>query len=137
MTDSGAYQLILEIKTDIEIKIGALGIFLFPQGFYIYTGSAMKNLHSRVERHCRRDKKIRWHIDYLTTHRDVEILQTKIFPSTQKEECKINLKTLSLLNAQPLVRKFGSSDCKKCPTHLLYIGKNMPFSSYAKQLPNN
>ncbi len=126
MLDSGSYQLILELLNSTEIKIGALGTFYFPQGFYIYTGSAMKNLRKRVERHCRKDKKLRWHIDYLTSRKDIIIRDTLLFCSTEKQECNINMGTIEKLNAKAIIPKFGSSDCSNCPSHLLYLGRTNP-----------
>ena len=78
MLDSGCYQLKIKIKQNITQTIGALGECSFPKGDYIYTGSAMKNLKSRIARHRRKDKKLRWHIDYLLNHPEVELLEVAV-----------------------------------------------------------
>ena len=57
VNDSGVYLLRLQIDSDREICIGALGPVIFPAGIYVYVGSAMKNLSSRVARHLRKRKK--------------------------------------------------------------------------------
>ncbi len=121
--DSGAYQILFKIESPQKIQIGKKGRFLFPAGFYIYTGSAMKNLQSRIKRHYSKNKKMHWHIDYLLKH--AEILCIKVFPSLKREECKINRKTQKLSGAQNIVPGFGSSDCTQCPSHLTYF-KNPP-----------
>ncbi len=122
--DKGAYQIVLHIKKNTAIKIGALGEFDFPQGFYVYTGSAMRNLTKRVERHCKKDKKLRWHIDYLTSHKDVEIINAIAYPSENKMECLLNQNLHKHFTEIP-VKRFGSSDCRECPAHLIYLGNEM------------
>lgn len=117
--DSGSYQLFLFLEKSKKIKIGKLGTFLFPKGFYVYTGSAMKNLSKRVERHKAKTKKKHWHIDYFIIH--TKILDIKIFPSKKIEECIKNLKMLKMKNAKIVVFRFGNSDCTKCPSHLIYF----------------
>jgi Uri superfamily endonuclease len=86
----------------------------------------MKNLRQRVDRHLRlatfKDKsKLRWHIDYLLTHDNIDISRVEYFRSVKKEECKINQKLLKLTNAVIPVKGFGSSDCKICESHLIML----------------
>lgn len=57
----GTYCLIIEIKEKSTIKVGALGIIKFEKGYYIYVGSAMNSLVSRIKRHMKDDKKLHWH----------------------------------------------------------------------------
>lgn len=118
--DSGCYQLKIEITKNIGLKIGALGVCRFAKGNYVYTGSAMKNLSKRVARHRRKEKKMHWHIDYLLAHPAVKLAETVVFPSENREEC---LRNQQLMNegAESVILKFGSSDCKICPSHLLKI----------------
>lgn len=119
--DKGAYQLFIEIEIDIDIEVGKLGLCHFAKGNYIYTGSAMRNLKARVDRHLRKDKKIKWHIDYLLNNPNVKIISTKLYPSDSKTECSINQSTISHYKAEIPIKKFGSSDCKFCPAHLIKI----------------
>lgn len=51
------YCLLIELKSAQKIKVGKLGVFEFPQGYYIYTGSAMNNLNARIARHFSKKKK--------------------------------------------------------------------------------
>lgn len=118
--NSGCYQLKIKIKQDISLKVGALGICNFSKGDYIYTGSAMKNLSKRIARHQRKEKKLRWHIDYLLVHPKVELVKVYTYPSEIKEECFYNQLLLNE-KAEIPVKGFGSSDCKKCPSHLVGI----------------
>ncbi|HRH43709.1 MAG TPA: GIY-YIG nuclease family protein [Pyrinomonadaceae bacterium] len=118
--NSGCYQLKIEIKKDLTLKIGALGICHFKKGNYVYTGSAMKNLSQRIARHQSTDKKLHWHIDYLLANSEVELKKVVSYPSEIKEECQYNQRLISK-GAEALILGFGSSDCKICPSHLVKI----------------
>ncbi len=63
--DGGSYIIIMELEQDETIVIGSLGAIQFKQGYYLYVGTAKKNLTRRVERHLRKRKRYHWHIDYL------------------------------------------------------------------------
>jgi Uri superfamily endonuclease len=118
--NSGSYQIFIKLKKDSSLRIGALGEFKFKKGVYIYTGSAMRNLTQRIERHKRKDlKKIRWHIDYLLACKNAQITDVKIYPATVREECERNHKILERKDAYVPVHGFGSSDCKVCKAHLV------------------
>jgi len=119
-TDSGCYQLKIEVKKNVSIEIGALGLCRFQRGFYVYTGSAMKNLSKRIARHQSEEKKMHWHIDYLLAHPSATIVAVAIHPSATKEECLYNQSLLGE-GAESVVKNFGSSDCRVCPSHLLKI----------------
>lgn len=123
--NSGSYRIFLLLKKQIRLKVGALGSHTFLPGIYVYTGSAMNNLEKRVERHKSRSKVKHWHIDYLTTNRHFKIIKIETFPSTEHEECDKNADMLALPNAEIPVPHFGSSDCSRCPAHLVYF-KTMP-----------
>lgn len=102
------------------IVVGRLGCFLFPAGFYVYTGSAVRGLEARIARHLRRRKKLRWHIDYLLQYgRVVGVRRYRGGLS----ECKLSRGVESLPGSSMVVRGFGSSDCK-CPAHLYYFRRN-------------
>lgn len=116
--DSGCYQLKIKIKQNITLKIGALGMCNFSKGEYVYTGSAMKNLGKRIARHQRKEKKLRWHIDYLLAHSEVELIEIISYPSEIKEECHYNQMLINK-KAEVPVKGFGSSDCRICPAHLV------------------
>jgi len=55
--DSASYQLLIKLADKRRIKVGRLGSFIFPAGYYVYTGSAKIGLEARIARHLRRDKK--------------------------------------------------------------------------------
>ncbi|MFP4052091.1 MAG: GIY-YIG nuclease family protein, partial [Thermoplasmata archaeon] len=61
----GIYTLVIELKEDKVIEVGAIGNIDFDKGYYVYVGSAQNGLEARIERHLSDEKKIHWHIDYL------------------------------------------------------------------------
>lgn len=59
------YQLAILLAAPASIMVGRLGVYDFPVGRYIYTGSARRNLEARIKRHLRCDKRLHWRVDYL------------------------------------------------------------------------
>ncbi len=113
----GIYKLVINLSKEKEIKIGKLGTFVFPEGFYVYTGSAQNGLEKRINRHLSSNKKFHWHIDYLLTYAKV----IKVLKYVGRmDECKLNSVTEQSSGATQIVKKFGSSDCN-CVTHLYYF----------------
>jgi sugar fermentation stimulation protein A len=115
--DSGSYLLMLQIPQAQDIKTGALGTLRFEAGWYLYAGSARKNLSKRLSRHLRRvRKKKHWHIDYLGPY----AAQIKAYPicSYRNLECDLAA-ALENLGGRG-VPGFGSSDCR-CKSHLFYF----------------
>ncbi|MFN6962095.1 MAG: GIY-YIG nuclease family protein [Rhodocyclaceae bacterium] len=116
MSGHPTYQLLIEIAHPVRVRIGRLGTFDFPSGHYIYTGSARRNPEARIARHLRREKALRWHIDFLLAAPGVRILEVRRFAET---ECVINQATPG---AVP-VPGFGASDCRAgCGSHLKCVG---------------
>lgn len=114
------YQLIFTLCEMVRLQIGKLGVFNFPAGFYIYTGSAKKNIGARVQRHVCREKKLRWHIDYLLTSPAVQIIDIYYYTET---ECVIHQQSAG----QILIPHFGASDCRNhCGSHLRFCGNQRP-----------
>ena len=70
-----SYQLKIKLNKKIKLRIGKLGEFLLKKGIYIYTGSAKKNIDSRIKRHLCNKKKLHWHIDYLLASEQTNIIK--------------------------------------------------------------
>jgi len=122
-TTSGSYLLCLKVTSPFSISVGSLGIVDFRKGGYLYCGSACKNLGARLARHLKKDKKMHWHIDYMTSREQVKVSVIRIFPVGKKSECGLNLQVQQLPGAKT-VSKFGCSDCS-CSSHLTFF-KRLP-----------
>jgi sugar fermentation stimulation protein A len=115
--DAGNYLILLELIKSRRVETGALGTIGFKKGWYVYSGSARKNLSARINRHLRKGgKKKHWHIDYLTPHAG----RIKALPlmSYRNLECSL-AGELERLGGKPIAG-FGSSDCR-CAGHLFYF----------------
>lgn len=125
------YQLVIRVARRIEITVGRLGVFVFPRGTYLYTGSARRNFEARIARHLRRDKTRRWHIDYLLTSPGVSV--TKVHRSTNGE-CELNQATIGKIVAPG----FGASDCRRgCGSHLKRLEpKDKPGKTQSRHGPD-
>ena len=110
----GSYILLIELPEQRRIPVGRLGIIDFLNGFYVYLGSAMNGLESRVKRHLRRDKKLHWHIDYLLSQ--AHIVEVILLPGEQRIECAL---AQALARTFPPIPHFGSSGCR-CKSHLFF-----------------
>ena len=114
----GVYHLVLRLAERATLRVGRLGRFTFPAGYYVYTGSAMSGLGARLARHRRRRKKLRWHIDYLL--RRAELVEVVAIPSRRSIECARNRRVMRMQGAEVVAPGFGSSDCR-CPAHLVWF----------------
>ena len=120
-SNSGNYLILLELAETRSIAVGALGTLPFRAGWYVYAGSARKNLSRRINRHLRRQRKQQhWHLDYLIPHAARGAGKLKALPilSYRNLECDL-AGEMAKLGGKPVPR-FGSSDCK-CPSHLYYF----------------
>jgi len=111
----GCYCLIIKVKSYSEIKIGKLGLIKFSEGYYVYVGSAMNSLESRIKRHLSKEKKLHWHADYLL--KESEITDVIYNVSTRKIECDLSN---HISNQTESIKDFGCSDCD-CESHLHYF----------------
>ncbi|MCX7966583.1 MAG: GIY-YIG nuclease family protein, partial [Syntrophorhabdaceae bacterium] len=107
---------VLKNNDDKKIKIGKLGEIFFKKGFYIYVGSAMKNLQARLNRHKRKRKNLFWHIDYLIEK--TELIQVIPIRSSIRNECKLAERMKNITD--DFIYGFGVSDCN-CTSHLFYV----------------
>jgi len=119
----GVYHLLLHLGEPVSIRVGRLGRFSFPAGWYIYTGSAMGGLEARIARHRRRRKRLHWHIDYLLAR--ARLVDVVAIPTGESIECVRNRQVLALSEASVVVPRFGASDCR-CRSHLVYFGAARP-----------
>ncbi len=119
--EKGAYCLCIRIKSQIQVRVGALGRLHFPEGHYIYVGSAMNGLESRLRRHLNTSRgsyrAIHWHIDYLLREEEVRIESVYVKESDVKTECDV---ADAVSKGGVPVKGFGCSDCS-CFSHLFRV----------------
>jgi Uri superfamily endonuclease len=120
----GTYTLLLACKRSFKLRIGRLGQTTIRKGYYLYTGSALSrsavSLEQRVARHRRRNKRLKWHIDYMTNRSEIRVLNVICVESDVRAECQINMQIVFEFRGLPIIRRAGSSDCK-CSGHLLSV----------------
>ncbi|MDE3088534.1 MAG: GIY-YIG nuclease family protein, partial [Chloroflexota bacterium] len=116
--DCGTYALVIFLPRAETIRVGALGAFKFPRGYYVYLGSALGGLRGRLARHLRREKTRFWHIDYFIEHARVVDVWTRV--GATRLECRWARAALALPNARVVAPRFGASDCK-CAAHLVHL----------------
>lgn len=115
----GAYLLTIDLVATLPLRFGRKPATALPAGRYVYCGSAYGpgGLRARVGRHLRRDKPIRWHVDRLTAAgRVIEVLTV-----LDGDECDLFAAVSDCLGTAVPLPGFGSSDCRRCPAHLLRV----------------
>jgi len=116
--DKGVYCLVFR-NPACTARVGALGEIAFRKGWHVYVGSALGSGGlARLERHIvlsrEKDKKPKWHVDYLSTDNRFTLRHTVHAVTGERLECR-----LADAIGEPGIPGFGSSDCD-CPSHLLY-----------------
>ena len=111
--DSGSYIIVLRLERDRRISVGSIGDIKFRKGFYLYVGSAKKDLTQRINRHRSARKNLFWHIDYLREHAGFHAALP--VRTSADLECQLAASLSKIADWQ--VDDFGSSDCP-CETHL-------------------
>lgn len=126
MAGVGTYLLVLSLRSEQRIWVGALGEIEFPAGWYLYAGSALGpgGLHARLARHQRRlttqgmVKRAHWHVDYLREYADWG--GAWIREGDRRLECDWAAALRRLPASEVVAPGFGASDCG-CPAHLVRV----------------
>jgi Uri superfamily endonuclease len=118
----GIYCLVIEVRRNVSVTIGARGKIFFQKGFYGYVGSAQNGLEKRLARHFSREKTLRWHVDYLLADEAVRPVRAYIKAAGKKEECRMADR---LGRKHEPVNGFGCSDCR-CGSHLFRLDEASP-----------
>ncbi len=110
----GSYVLWIDLSEALTVTLVGKAPARLPAGRYLYCGSAHGpgGLRARVGRHMRRGKPIRWHVDRITEAGTVR--GAWIFSAMH--ECDL---VASLAGFPVPIPGFGSSDCRRCESHLL------------------
>jgi len=115
----GVYTFVFEILEKRRISVGSLLYIDFDEGLYVYVGSARGpgGLRKRIARHASKQKRVRWHIDYLTVDPHV-VPRAAVYAVTEDDlEEEIARALMESRIMVPTVKGFGCSD-KKSFTHL-------------------
>ncbi len=114
----GAYILVVALDRPLDPALACRSGSLVP-GLYAYCGSAYGpgGLAARLARHLRPDKRPHWHIDRLTAAG--RILAAYAQPGGS--ECALVEELRKLPETRIPLPGFGSSDCRRCPAHLIQV----------------
>lgn len=114
--ERGAYVLLIYLAAPVPLPRRFAGKNL-AEGRYGYAGSARGpgGIRGRCRRHPNPHAKCHWHVDWLTrSARDVQVIARP-----GGSECSL----INSLAGQPFVgfplKGFGSTDCRRCPAHLV------------------
>lgn len=115
----GAYALLILLRRHFTGTVGALGRVTLAPGAYLYLGSARGpgGLRARLARHARSGKRPHWHVDRLTAAGRLALMLA--LPGGS--ECALAARARALPGAAVPVAGFGSSDCRRCPAHLVAV----------------
>ncbi|MDR2246133.1 MAG: DNA/RNA nuclease SfsA [Treponema sp.] len=115
--NGGNYLLVIRMPEDRTISAGSLGGVALRAGWYVYAGSARKNLKQRLNRHLRKVRKQKhWHLDYVTPY--AERMRPLPILSYRNLECALAA-DMERLKGRP-VPGFGCSDCH-CGSHFFHF----------------
>jgi len=115
-TERGAYALVLPVENPVTLLWRKQSIQL-AAGWFVYAGNANAagGIRGRLRHHMRANKLPHWHIDHLTNAaRDIDA-----FVGIAGSECDIITRLSVVAGFQEPLPGFGSSDCRRCRTHLL------------------
>src|SRR6056297_163224 len=108
--NKGTYILFIKLKEELNFKTSKKKFHLKP-GYYVYVGSAMKNLFQRVGRHISYKEgtyKKHWHIDNILEVGNVE----RVFLIPDGEYREIQVSKMFSKEFIP-IKGFGASDIKE------------------------
>ena len=119
----GAYVLMIALGRSISVRVGTSDRRL-AAGLLVYAGSARGpgGLRARLARHLRSDKRNHWHVDQLTSAGRIEAVAF----THRLSECELVDRLRSVPGATIPLPGFGSSDCRRCRSHLVRIPDGFP-----------
>jgi len=117
---SGVYALLIHCREGGEYQVGGLGSLRFEAGYYVYVGRAMRGLFARVRRHLLRPRRVRWHVDWLTSRGEFAPMTAVV---GRTDDPRMEELLAEEIGGDP-VRGFGCSD-SHTETHLKYLGRDL------------
>ena len=124
ISEKGVYCLIFKNGSRV-LDAGRLKSIGFSKGYHVYVGSALgsgglKRLKRHVLLSLEKNKKPRWHVDYLSVSQEFELISVVYAITDKAVECELSRELEFSLNYS--ISGFGSSDCD-CSSHLFYSKK--------------
>ncbi|MEM1623032.1 MAG: DUF123 domain-containing protein [Sulfolobales archaeon] len=111
-----SYLLILKVFDRLRVEIAGRE-WVLDDGYYAYLGSAcLAKPYTRVLRHFTPAKRIRWHIDKLTSHKNVQPIAGVLLYGVSEESLYNAVFSSRMFVAA--IPKFGTTDRRKHLTHL-------------------
>ena len=102
----GTYCIIIHLKEKTTIEVGKKGHITFKRGYYVYVGSALNSLKSRLKRHLSSNKKLFWHVDYLLASSNAKIIDIVFAVDEGKWECHLASKIANKGDSNTRFRMF-------------------------------
>ena len=127
----GTYALVLRLERAACMTLGGLGSWPIARGWYLYVGSAQGpgGLAARLAHHLRDAQRPRWHVDWLRRYAQVHEIWAGPAADAQSEHRWAWVCSL-LPGAHVPVPRFGASDCRRCPAHLLAFARAPRWESF-------
>jgi len=129
----GTYILLFRVRKESALRVGKLGRFTLPNGFFMYVGSAMGRggISGRLKHHLSRSEVLHWHVDYLSKVAHLEEIWYQESQARQEHHWATVLSTLGRIP----IAGFGSSDCG-CKAHLFSFLRRPRIHIFQKVLKN-
>jgi len=128
----GAYALLMDTHRSISITLAGRKSAEFPEGRYLYAGSANGpgGIRARVGRHLKGAKSIRWHVDRLTNAFGV----AAVIALPGGRECAV-LEEIRTWEAVTVPAPgFGATDCRTCAAHLVKIPEALEVTDHLDRI---
>lgn len=119
ISGKGSYLLGMVLTPAQILRIGSLGEHRFAAGCYLYAGSARGSggLRARLNHHLRPAQHPHWHVDYVRTAAQVEVIW---WMEGADHECVWSQALASAPEGSIPLAGLGASDCRNgCPAHLI------------------
>jgi Uri superfamily endonuclease len=131
--EKGVYVIVASLGARKTIRVGKLGTFVFPGGFYAYAGSARGpgGLSARIGHHAKISRKPHWHMDYL--RRRARLIEAWVSSGNIFSEHCLATALGGLPGARMPVSGFGCSDCR-CLSHLFHFVQAPCFETFRRLL---
>lgn len=118
--DHGTFQIYFHLKDNISLAIGALGFYVLPEGKYIYTGKANRDIYRIVRRLITPYKKVRMHMDFISVLDSFEAKKILIYPGIM-DPCVVHEITIKYSLGHTFIPNFGTYADDRCSSHLIYL----------------